>query len=85
VIGVHAIFGAFLFGLVVPREGGLAVSMMEKLEDVVGSVFLPLVSVVFLPSFNTSRIPLSDFIYSLLSSYYLVLHPLRTLHRPRPS
>ncbi|KAF5372507.1 hypothetical protein D9758_005254 [Tetrapyrgos nigripes] len=42
VIGVHAIFGAFLFGLIVPREGGLAVAMMEKLEDVVGSIFLPL-------------------------------------------
>ncbi|KAK7457833.1 K(+)/H(+) antiporter [Stygiomarasmius scandens] len=42
VIGVHAIFGAFLFGLIVPREGGLAISMTEKLEDMVGSVFLPL-------------------------------------------
>ncbi|KAF5350769.1 hypothetical protein D9758_010399 [Tetrapyrgos nigripes] len=41
-IGVHAILGAFLFGLVVPHEGGLAIAMTEKLEDVVGSLFLPL-------------------------------------------
>ncbi|THU96994.1 hypothetical protein K435DRAFT_79376 [Dendrothele bispora CBS 962.96] len=42
VIGVHAIFGAFIFGLIVPREGGLAIAMTEKLEDLVGCVFLPL-------------------------------------------
>ncbi|KAF8799460.1 hypothetical protein BYT27DRAFT_7201515 [Phlegmacium glaucopus] len=42
VIGVHAIFGAFLTGLIVPREGGLAIAMTEKLEDMVAIIFLPL-------------------------------------------
>ncbi|KAF6754982.1 Sodium/hydrogen exchanger family-domain-containing protein [Ephemerocybe angulata] len=42
IIGVHAIFGAFLAGLVVPREGGLAIAMTEKLEDMVSIIFLPL-------------------------------------------
>ncbi|KAF8800776.1 hypothetical protein BYT27DRAFT_7227327 [Phlegmacium glaucopus] len=42
VIGVHAIFGPFLTGLIVPREGGLAISMTEKLEDMVATTFLPL-------------------------------------------
>ncbi|KAI0033119.1 Sodium/hydrogen exchanger family-domain-containing protein [Vararia minispora EC-137] len=42
VIGVHAIFGAFLAGLIVPREGGLAIKMTEKLEDMVSIIFLPL-------------------------------------------
>ncbi|KAJ6498343.1 Sodium/hydrogen exchanger family-domain-containing protein [Mycena vulgaris] len=42
VIGVHAIFGAFVAGLVVPREGGLAIALTEKLEDMVSIIFLPL-------------------------------------------
>ncbi|KAK7025215.1 Na-H-exchanger domain-containing protein [Favolaschia claudopus] len=42
VIGVHAIFGAFVMGLVVPREGGLAIALTEKLEDMVTIIFLPL-------------------------------------------
>ncbi|TFK34191.1 Sodium/hydrogen exchanger family-domain-containing protein, partial [Crucibulum laeve] len=42
VIGVHAIFGAFVAGLIVPREGGLAIALTEKLEDMVSILFLPL-------------------------------------------
>lgn len=42
---VHAIFGAFLAGLVVPRDGGLAIALTEKLEDMVSIIFLPLVSI----------------------------------------
>ncbi|KAI6044894.1 Sodium/hydrogen exchanger family-domain-containing protein [Pisolithus marmoratus] len=42
IIGVNAIFGAFLVGIVVPRDGGLAITLMEKLEDMVSIVFLPL-------------------------------------------
>ncbi|KAJ7782014.1 Sodium/hydrogen exchanger family-domain-containing protein [Mycena maculata] len=42
VIGVQAIFGAFLVGLIVPREGGLAIALTEKLEDMVSIIFLPL-------------------------------------------
>src|SRR5262249_50658389 len=41
-IGIHALFGAFLFGSVLPREGGLARALAEKLEDVVLVVLLPL-------------------------------------------
>lgn len=44
VIGVHAIFGAFLAGLAIPHEGGLAIALTEKLEDLTSIVFLPLVS-----------------------------------------
>ena len=39
--------GAFLAGLIVPREGGLAISMTEKLEDMVTIIFLPLVCSFF--------------------------------------
>ncbi|KAI0769112.1 Sodium/hydrogen exchanger family-domain-containing protein [Trametes elegans] len=42
IIGVHAIFGAFLAGIIVPREGGLAIALTEKLEDMVSIIFLPL-------------------------------------------
>ncbi|KAJ7170478.1 Sodium/hydrogen exchanger family-domain-containing protein [Mycena crocata] len=42
VIGVHAIFGAFVAGIIVPREGGLAIALTEKLEDMVSIIFLPL-------------------------------------------
>lgn len=42
VIGVHAIFGAFLAGVIVPRDGGLAIALTEKLEDMVTVIFLPL-------------------------------------------
>jgi Kef-type K+ transport system membrane component KefB len=44
VIGVHPIFGGFLMGLAVPREGGLAIKLTQKLEDMVAVIFLPLVS-----------------------------------------
>ncbi|KAG2088910.1 Sodium/hydrogen exchanger family-domain-containing protein [Suillus cothurnatus] len=42
IVGVNAIFGAFLAGLIVPREGGLAIALTEKLEDMVTIIFLPL-------------------------------------------
>lgn len=35
--------GAFVAGIIVPREGGLAIAMTEKLEDMVSIIFLPLV------------------------------------------
>lgn len=41
-IGIHALFGAFLFGAVLPREGGLAHALAEKIEDLVIVVLLPL-------------------------------------------
>jgi len=42
VIGVHPIFGAFLAGLICPHEGGFAIKVTEKVEDLVSAVFLPL-------------------------------------------
>jgi Kef-type K+ transport system membrane component KefB len=41
-IGVHAIFGAFLIGLICPHEGGFAIKLTEKIEDLVTTLLLPL-------------------------------------------
>jgi Kef-type K+ transport system membrane component KefB/nucleotide-binding universal stress UspA family protein len=40
-IGIHSLFGAFLFGTLIPKEGGLAEALMERLEDVVVVLLLP--------------------------------------------
>jgi K+:H+ antiporter len=40
-IGVHAIFGAFLFGAVIPHDSKLARSLKESLENVVTILLLP--------------------------------------------
>ena len=43
-IGVHALFGAFLAGVAVPRVGarhGLATAIADRIEAVVGAVLLP--------------------------------------------
>ena len=42
IVGVHPIFGAFLMGLMCPREGGFAIKLTEKIEDLVTVLFLPL-------------------------------------------
>jgi Kef-type K+ transport system membrane component KefB/nucleotide-binding universal stress UspA family protein len=41
-IGIHVLFGAFLFGVVLPKDGGFARALAEKLEDVVVVILLPL-------------------------------------------
>lgn len=41
-IGIHALFGAFLLGAIVPREAGFAHAIAEKLEDFVVVLLLPL-------------------------------------------
>ena len=41
-IGIHALFGAFAFGAVIPKEGGLARALAERLEDLVVILLLPL-------------------------------------------
>ncbi|RLN27786.1 cation/H(+) antiporter 20-like [Panicum miliaceum] len=41
-IGVHPVFGAFVFGLSVPREGGLAGRAGEKVAPLVSGLMLPL-------------------------------------------
>ncbi|RVW86869.1 Cation/H(+) antiporter 15 [Vitis vinifera] len=40
-IGTHSVFGAFVFGLVIPN-GQLGVTLIEKLEDFVSGLLLPL-------------------------------------------
>lgn len=39
---MHPIFGAFLAGLICPHEGGFAIKVAEKIEDMIGALFLPL-------------------------------------------
>ncbi|KAK0708332.1 Sodium/hydrogen exchanger family-domain-containing protein [Lasiosphaeris hirsuta] len=42
IIGIHAIFGAFLVGLICPHDGGFAIKLTEKIEDLISVLFLPL-------------------------------------------
>lgn len=42
IIGIHAIFGAFMIGLICPHEGGFAIKLTEKIEDLISVLFLPL-------------------------------------------
>ncbi|KAK4119298.1 hypothetical protein N657DRAFT_684509 [Parathielavia appendiculata] len=42
IIGVHPIFGAFLVGLICPHDGGFAIKLTEKIEDLISVLFLPL-------------------------------------------
>ncbi|ETW84079.1 potassium:hydrogen antiporter [Heterobasidion irregulare TC 32-1] len=41
IIGIHAIFGGFLAGLIIPKENEFDIALVEKLEDLVGLLFLP--------------------------------------------
>jgi Kef-type K+ transport system membrane component KefB len=41
-IGIHSIFGAFLLGLVIAKDGPFAGFLVEKLEDFVSILLLPL-------------------------------------------
>lgn len=41
-IGIHALFGAFILGVLVPKEGPFAGALVEKVEDLVSGLFLPL-------------------------------------------
>ncbi|CAK7335643.1 unnamed protein product [Dovyalis caffra] len=41
-IGIHAMFGAFVIGVLVPKEGPFAGALVEKVEDLVSGLFLPL-------------------------------------------
>lgn len=42
IIGVHPIFGAFMVGLIIPREGRFNIKVTEKMEDLIGALLLPL-------------------------------------------
>ncbi|MQM04448.1 hypothetical protein Taro_037253 [Colocasia esculenta] len=41
-IGIHALFGAFIVGVVVPKDGPFAGVLIEKIEDLVSGLLLPL-------------------------------------------
>jgi hypothetical protein len=41
-MGAHAIFGGFLIGLIVPHSHSFAINLVEKLEDLLSLLFLPL-------------------------------------------
>ncbi|HNO67548.1 MAG TPA: cation:proton antiporter [Pseudomonadota bacterium] len=41
-IGIHALFGAFLFGILLPKEGGFAAKLADRLEDFAVVFLLPL-------------------------------------------
>ncbi|KDP35607.1 hypothetical protein JCGZ_09045 [Jatropha curcas] len=41
-IGIHAIFGAFVFGLTIPKGGEFASRLTTKIEDFVSGLLLPL-------------------------------------------
>ncbi len=40
-IGIHAVFGAFALGAVIPHDSGLARELTDRLEDLVVVLFLP--------------------------------------------
>ncbi|KHN95978.1 K(+)/H(+) antiporter 1 [Metarhizium album ARSEF 1941] len=42
IIGIHPIFGGFMTGLVIPRQDRFNIRVTEKLEDLIGALFLPL-------------------------------------------
>lgn len=41
-IGIHAIFGAFVFGLTIPKGGEFAGRIVKRIEDFVSGLLLPL-------------------------------------------
>jgi len=41
-IGIHALFGAFVFGVLIPHDGRLTEQLRERLEDVVVVLLLPI-------------------------------------------
>ncbi|KAL5989265.1 Cation/H(+) antiporter 18 [Asimina triloba] len=41
-IGIHALFGAFIIGVLIPKEGPFAGALVEKVEDLVSGLLLPL-------------------------------------------
>ncbi|KAL8201043.1 hypothetical protein R6Q57_012382 [Mikania cordata] len=41
-IGIHALFGAFVVGVLIPKDGPFAAALVEKVEDLVSGLFLPL-------------------------------------------
>jgi hypothetical protein len=62
---VHPIFGAFLAGLIIPHDGGFAIALVEKIDDLVSMLFLPIVRLVN-PMLDRAYLPCSSSILSSL-------------------
>lgn len=58
IIGVHPIFGGFLAGLIIPHEGGFAIAITERIDDLVTMLFLPIYFV--LSGLNTNLADLNN-------------------------
>ncbi|WCJ17698.1 Cation/H(+) antiporter 18 [Euphorbia peplus] len=41
-IGIHALFGAFIVGVLMPKDGPFAGALVEKVQDLVSGLLLPL-------------------------------------------
>ncbi|KAH9002201.1 cation/H+ exchanger [Lactarius hatsudake] len=41
IIGIHPIFGGFIAGLIIPKDNGFAISVVEKMEDFITLLLLP--------------------------------------------
>ncbi|CAG8543000.1 5483_t:CDS:1 [Dentiscutata heterogama] len=42
IIGIHYIFGGFIIGVILPHEGGFAVGITEKIEDLISVLLIPI-------------------------------------------
>lgn len=42
IIGVHAIFGAFIAGLIVPRDNNYVIKLAERMEDIPNIILIPI-------------------------------------------
>ncbi|KAG0238112.1 K(+)/H(+) antiporter [Actinomortierella wolfii] len=42
IIGIHAIFGSFLVGLIIPHDSGFAHGVTKRIEDLVSVILLPI-------------------------------------------
>ena len=40
-IGIHALFGAFLLGAIIPHDNGLAINLNYRLQEIIKLLFLP--------------------------------------------
>lgn len=66
--------GGFLAGLIIPHENGFAISFVEKLEDLVSIIFLPIVC----PQRNFHTL-------WILTELILVLHTVGSQDQSRPA
>lgn len=56
IIGVHPIFGAFMVGLIIPREHGFVDKFIEKIDNLISAVFVPIYFVLAGQSVDFSQL-----------------------------